>query len=82
MIGIIIYILTEYFVILNLCFQNLKLEKKRTYLKEAKGYLILVIPGIVSIDHVHCQSTSTTIYHGAYAVNTLKVKLRLLKVEK
>ena len=37
------------------------------------------MPGIVSIDHVHCQSKSTTIYHGAYAVNTLKVEIETVK---
>ena len=45
----------------------------------SKGYLTLVIPGIVSIDHVHCQSKSTTICHGCYAVNTLKVEIETVK---
>ena len=40
------------------------------------------MPGIVSIDHVHCQSKSTTIYHGAYAVNTLKVEIETVKSRK
>ena len=43
---------------------------------------LLVIPGIVSIDHVHCQSKSITIYHEAYAVDTLKVEIEVVKVEK
>ena len=37
--------------------------------------LTLVIPGIVSLNHVHCQSKSITIYHEAYAVDTLKVEI-------
>ena len=36
--------------------------KIRQNLNETKGYLTSVIPGIVSIDHVHCQSKSMTIY--------------------
>ena len=40
------------------------------------------MPGIVSIDHVHCPSKSTTIYHGAYAVNTLKVEIETVKGRK
>ena len=43
---------------------------------------ILVIPGIVGIDHVHCQSKLTTINHGAYAVDTLKLEIEAVKVEK
>ena len=42
----------------------------------------IVIPGIVSIDHVQCQSKSATIYHGAYAVNTLKVEIETIKGRK
>ena len=41
----------------------------------SKGYLTLVIRRRVSIDHLHCQLKSTTIYYGAYAVNTLKVEI-------
>ena len=40
----------------------------------------LIVAAIVSIDHVHCQSKSTTIYHGDYAVNTLKVEIETIKV--
>ena len=43
---------------------------------------MLVISGIVSIDHVHCQSKSTTIYHGAYDVNTLKVEIETVRGRK
>ena len=55
---------------------------KLTYLKEAKGYLTLVIPGIVSIDHVHCQSKSINIYHEACAVDTLRVEIEAVKGRK
>ena len=78
MMCIIIYIFTEYFFILKLWYQNLKLDK--TYLP--KGYFTSVIPGIVSTDHVHCQSKSTSICHGAYAVNTLKVEIETVKGRK
>ena len=61
---------------------KLKNSTKLTYLKEAKGYLTLVIPGIVSIDHVHCHSKFITIYHEAYAVDTLKVKIKAVKGRK
>ena len=40
------------------------------------------MPGIVSIDHVHCQSKSTTIYHEAYAVDTLEVEIEAVKGRK
>ena len=54
----------------------------KTYLKEAKGYLTLVIPGVVGTDHVHCQSKSITIYHEGYAVDTLKVEIEAVKGRK
>ena len=41
-----------------------------------------MISGIVSIDYVHCQSKFTTIYHGSYAVNTLKVEIETVKGRK
>ena len=44
--------------------------------------LTLVIPGIVSIDHVHCQSKSKTIYRKAYAVDTLKMEIEAVKGRK
>ena len=40
------------YIIVNLWYQNLKFHK--TYLP--KGYLVLVIPGVVSIDQVHYQN--------------------------
>ena len=40
------------------------------------------MPGIVSIDYVHCQSKSITIYHEAYAVDTLKVEIEAVKGRK
>ena len=49
---IIIYIFTKSYVIINLWYENLKVDKN--YLLE--GYLILVIPGIVSINHVNCKN--------------------------
>ena len=52
MIFIVIYIFTKSYTIINLWYQNLKFDN--TYLR--KGYLILVIPGIVSIDHVQYQN--------------------------
>ena len=61
---------------------KLKNKKKLTYLREAKGYLTLKIPGIVSIDHVHSQSKSITKYHEAYAVDTLKVEIEAVKGRK
>ena len=36
----------------------------------------------MSVDHVYCQSKSTSIYHGAYAVNTLKVEIETVKGRK
>ena len=52
MICITIYIFTKSYIIVNLWYKNLKLDK--TYLP--KGCLILVIPGVVRIDHVHYQN--------------------------
>ena len=49
---VIIYIIIKSNIRAKLCYQNLKLDK--SYLP--KGYLIQVIPGIVSIDHVHYQN--------------------------
>ena len=59
-----------------------KIRKKRIYLKKAKGYLTLVIPGIGSIDHVHCQSKNITIYREAYAVDTLRLEMEAVKGRK
>ena len=52
MICITMYIFTKSYIIANLWYKNLKLDE--TYLP--KGCLILVIPGVVSIDHVHYQN--------------------------
>ena len=58
-------------------YQNLKLEK--TFLP--KGYLILVIPGIVSIDHVHYRNSQ--LYNTRLMLWILWMcKLGLFKVER
>ena len=77
MIFIVIYIFTKSYTIINLWYQNLKFDN--TYLR--KGYLILVIPGIVSIDHVQYQNPQ--LYSTEIMLWILpKRKLRWLKVEK
>ena len=48
----IIYIFTKSYIVVSQRYQNLKFDK--TYLP--KGYLVLVIPGVVSIDQVHYQN--------------------------
>ena len=58
----------------------LNYKKKQTKVKELTK--MLVISGIVSIDHVHCQSKSITIYHEAYAVDTLKMEIEAVKGRK
>ena len=58
MICIIIYIFSKSYNLVNLWYQNLKFDN--TYLP--KGYLILVIPGIVSIDHVQHQNPQLCMY--------------------
>ena len=57
----------------------LNYKKKQTKVKELTK--MLVISGIVSIDHVHCQSKSITIYHEAYAY-TLKMEIEAVKGRK
>ena len=52
MICIISYIFTKSYNLVKLWYQNLKFDN--TYFP--KGYLTLVIPGIVSIDHVQDQN--------------------------
>ena len=47
------YIFTKSYIIVNLWYQHLKLDK--TYLP--KGYLILEIPGIVNTDYVYYQNS-------------------------
>ena len=42
----------------------------------------MIPQALVSIDDVHCQSKFTTIYHEAYAVDSLKVEIEAVKVEK
>ena len=62
------------------CFKVLAPDFEHVYLHYiSKGYITLVIPGIVSIGYVHCQSKYTTIYHGSYVVNTLKVEIKTVK---
>ena len=61
----------------NLWYKNLKFDK--TYLP--KGYLVLVIPGVVSIDQVHYQNPQ--LYRtGIMVLIPWKWKLRRLKIEK
>ena len=42
----------------------------------------MIPQALVSIDDVHCQSKFTTIYNEAYAVDSLKVEIEAVKVEK
>ena len=73
----IIYIFGKSYIIVNLWYQNLKFDK--TYLP--KGYLVLVIPGVVSIDQVHYQNPH--LYSAGIMVwIPWKWKLRRLKIEK
>ena len=67
-----IYIFTRSYIIVNLWYQNLKLDK--TYLP--KGYLIFVISGMVSLHQVHFQNAQL------YSTRLVLWKLRRLKVEK
>ena len=74
---LITYIFTKSYTIVNQWHQNLKFDK--TYLP--KGCLILVIPEIVSIDHVQYQNPQ--LYSTEIMLWILrKWKLRWLKVEK
>ena len=57
-----------------------RISETQTKVKELTK--TLVISGIVSIDHVQCQSKSITIYHDAYAVDTLKVGIEAVKGRK
>ena len=52
--------------------------RKKTYLP--KGHLILVIPGLVSIDHVHYQTPQ--LFSTGHAVVTLKVEIEAVRIEK
>ena len=73
----IIYIFTKSYIIVNLWYQNLEFEK--TYLP--KGYLVLVMRGVVSIDQVHYQNPQ--LYSAKIMVwIPWKWKLRRLKIEK
>ena len=73
----IIYIFTTSYIVVNLWYPNLNFDK--TYLP--KGYLVLVIPGVVSIDQVHYQNPQ--LYStGIMVWIPWKWKLRRLKIEK
>ena len=73
----IIYIFTKSYIIVKMWYQNLKFDK--TYWP--KGYLVLVIPGVVSIDQVHYQNPQ--LYStGIMVWIPWKWKLRRLKIEK
>ena len=45
-----------------------------------QGLLILVILGLVSIDHVHYQTPQ--LFSTGHAVDTLKVEIEAVRVEK
>ena len=68
---------TKSYIIVNLWYRNLEFDK--TY--SAKGYLVLVIPGVVSIDQVPYQNPQ--LYStGIMLWIPWKWKLRRLKIEK
>ena len=72
----LIYISTKSYIIVNLWYQNLKFDK--AYLP--KGYLVLVIPGEVSIDQVHYWNPQLYTEHGDYGVDAMKVEIEAVKV--
>ena len=71
-----IYIFTRSYIIVNLWYQNLKLDK--TYLP--KGYLIFVISGMVSLHQVHFQNAQ--LYSTRLVLWTIKVEIKAVKGRK
>ena len=67
------------------CFRMVRIVLKITFLelRYPKGVTGSVpLCPIMALDHVHCQSKSITVYHEAYAVDTLKKEIEAVKGRK